>query len=116
MVKKILAEAIKNPVLPKSEGTYTGVESSPSGPLGALIGRLWWTVVIVGGLTLLIFLIWGGIDFLTSEGDQEKYKNAKNKMTHALMGMAILAASFVIVQFISTVFKIEILKPKWPTP
>ena len=52
-------------------------------------------------------MIWGGIDFLTSEGDQEKYKNAKNKMTHALMGMAILAASFVIVQFISTVFKIE---------
>lgn len=107
------AEPIKNPVLHKSEGDYSTVAENPLGPY---IARLWWTIVIVGALTLLVFLIWGGVDLLTSEGDQEKYKNARNKMTHALMGMGILAASFAIIKVIAIVFQVDILNLAWPTP
>ena len=114
MIKTVLAaQPIKNPVIDQGEGTYAGVTSNA---LGAFIARLWWTVVVIGALALLIFLIWGGIDFLTSEGDQEKYKNAKNKMTHALMGMAILAASYAIMKIIAVVIKVDILNLEWPTP
>lgn len=113
MIPSILAAAIKNPVLAPSEGQYANVEANP---LGGLVARLWWTIVLVGGLALLIFLIWGGVDLLSSEGDQEKYKNAKNKLTHALMGMGLLAASYAIVKLLHAVFGFDILNLVWPTP
>ena len=72
--------------------------------------------MLVGGLTLMIFLIWGGIDWLSSEGDQEKLKNARNKITHALFGMALLAASFAVIRLTEVIFGFNVLKPSWPTP
>lgn len=114
MIKKVFAqEHITNPLLPQGERAYNDVSNNP---LGLFIARLWWTIIIVGGLALLIFLIWGGIDWLTSEGDAEKLKNAKNKITHAFMGMAILAASYAIIKLTHIIFGFNILKFKWPTP
>jgi TRAP-type C4-dicarboxylate transport system permease small subunit len=113
MIKKILAAPIQNPILSPSEGIYDEVAVNPLGPF---IARLWWTIVTLGALALLLFLIWGGVDLLTSEGDKEKYTNARNKMTHALMGMAILAASFAIVSILDAVFKVDILNLAWPEP
>lgn len=113
MIEKALAAAITNKALDiYKEGELGTVEANP---LGALVARLWWTLVMVGGLALLVFLIWGGIDLLSSEGDQEKYKNARNKITHALMGMAVLAASFAIVKILDGLFGFDLLNLKWPT-
>ena len=110
----IAAEPITNPALDiYKEGEYKTVAANPLGPF---IARLWWTIVIIGALALLIFLIWGGVDLLTSEGDQEKYKSARNKITHALMGMAILASSFAIIKLLNVVFGFDILKLDWPGP
>lgn len=112
MNNNLLAAAISNPVLPKEEGTYEGVAANP---LGSFMARLWWTIIILGSLALLIFLIWGGIDWMMSEGDQEKLKNAKNKITHALFGMGLLAASFAIIKILDVVFGIDVLNLTWPS-
>jgi len=113
MIKKLSA-AIQNPVLEKiGEGT---VEQIKGNPLARLIVRLWQTVVIVGGLALLIFLIWGAIDWLMSQGDPEKLKSAKNKIIHAMAGMALLAASYAIITLFKYIFGFDILQIEWPTP
>jgi hypothetical protein len=113
MIKEVLADYIENPVLKETEGTYTEVSKNPLAPF---IVRLWRAIVIIGGLALLVFLVWGAIDWLMSEGDQEKLKNAKNKIVHALMGMGILAASYAIVQLTKYIFGFDILNLVWPTP
>lgn len=115
MNKNFLAQVppIENPFISKTEGSYAELSKNTLGPL---IARLWWTIVILGALALLVFLIWGGVDLLTSEGDQEKYKNARDKITHALMGMGILAASFAVIKLISIIFQVDILNLEWPTP
>lgn len=117
MIKKVFAAEeklpITNPVIDPAEGTYEGVSQNV---LGGFIARLWWTIVMVGGLTLLIFLIWGGIDWLTSAGEQEKLKNARNKITHALMGMGILAGSYAVMRLLHNIFGFDILSFDWPTP
>lgn len=112
MIKK-LAQAIKNPVLQESEGTYAGVEGNPLAPF---IVRLWRAVMIAGGLALLLFLVWGAIDWLMSEGDQEKLQGAKSKITHALIGMGFLAASYAIVVLLKAIFGFDVLEFSWPTP
>jgi len=114
MFKKALADYIENPILRESgEGTYEKVSANPLAPF---LVRLWRAVVVTGGLTLLLFLVWGAIDWLMSEGEPEKLKNAKNKMLHAAAGMGILAASYAIISLAKYVFGFDILKFDWPTP
>lgn len=104
---------IRNKILSPEEGTYTGVSTNP---LGSFIARLWQTAVIVGSLMLIIYLIWGAIDWLMSEGDTEKLKNARLKIIHSLLGLGILAASFAAIVFIRTLFGFDLLEIVWPTP
>jgi len=113
MIKKALADYIENPVLKEAEGTYEGVEANPLAPF---LVRIWRTIVVVGGIALLLFLVWGAIDWLTSEGDQEKLKNAKSKITHAMAGMGMLAASYALVKLAEAAFGFNILQFDWPTP
>jgi len=114
---KMLADkipSVKNPVLEDiGEGTYQDVSKNALGPL---IVRLWRSVVTAGGLALLLFLVWGAIDWLMSEGDPEKLKSAKNKMIHAGAGMGILAASYAMVKIAEIIFGFDILQLEWPTP
>jgi hypothetical protein len=112
-MEKLLA-AIRNPVLEQvGEGTTEQIKANP---LASLIVRLWRAIVMLGSLALLVFLVWGAIDWLMSEGDPEKLKNAKNKIIHALAGMGILAASYAIVNLAKLIFGFDILNIVWPTP
>lgn len=52
--------------------------------------------IIMGTIAALFFLLWGAIEFITSGGNQERNKSAKNKITEALTGLAILAAVWII--------------------
>jgi hypothetical protein len=104
--------AIENPVL-KEGGTIADVESNPLAPL---LVRLWRTMMIGGGLILLLYLIWGAIDWMMSEGDPEKLKSARSKIIHAGAGMALLAASYVFVQLTQVIYGFNILEFEWPTP
>jgi len=113
-MEKKLAQTIENPVLKKvGEGTVDQIKSNPLAPF---IVRLWRAVVLVGGLALLLFLIWGAIDWLMCEGEPEKLKNAKNKILHALAGMAFLAASYAVIKLAQVIFGFDILSIEWPTP
>lgn len=84
------------------------------GGLAFYIATLWRTVVVVGGLAFIIYLVWGGIEYLTSGGDKAKIADAQSKITSSVIGIAILVASYAITLFIEGVFKINILKPIFP--
>lgn len=79
------------------------------------IAILWRTAIILGGLAFLLYFIWGGIEWITAGGDQEKIKTAQNKLTQGIIGLAILAASYVIIKFIGQAIGIDILNINWPT-
>lgn len=104
---------IINPVIHPQEGELSEVAKNP---LGRYVARLWQTTIVVGGMALLLFLIWGAIDWLMSEGNQEKLSAARRKIEHALLGMGLLAASFAIVKLLHAIFGFDILNIAWPTP
>jgi hypothetical protein len=105
---------IVNKAISKQEGTLEG--GVATNPLASLIARLWQTAVILGSLALIIFLIWGAIDWLISEGNPDKLKNAQNKILHSLFGLGLLAATYAIVWFLKQVFGFDLLNIIWPTP
>jgi hypothetical protein len=57
------------------------------------------------GILALIMLIIGGITFLTSAGDEDRYKTGKKIVTYAVIGIAISLAALVIVKQIASLLK-----------
>ncbi len=91
------------------------VPQDPGGGLAFYIATLWQTVITVGGVAFIIYLVWGGIEYLTSGGDKAKIDDAQKKITSSVIGVAILVASYAITLFIQSVFKINILRPVFPS-
>ena len=104
--------AISNPVLPK-EGNITEINKS-GGPLASLFARLWQTMVIVGSLLVILYFVWGAIDWVTGGGSEEKLKKARGRMIDAFIGLALLVASYAIMRFMEFVFGFSLVDIKWP--
>ena len=58
-----------------------------------------WIFGIVGSLTLLMF-VYGGFMFLISAGSSDKVSSAKKIITAAVVGLIIVFASYVIINFV----------------
>lgn len=74
--------------------------------------------VVQGGVTFLMvlavlisfaYLLWGGIDWITSEGDKEKKKRAKDKVTWAIIGLAIVFLALFAMQMLGVVVGIKFI-------
>jgi len=87
---------------------------SPAAGLAFYIAILWRSVVTLGGVAFLIFLIWGGIEWLTAGGDKDRLSTAQKMISNAFIGLAVLIGSFAIASFIQYAFKINILAPVFP--
>lgn len=79
------------------------------------IATLWQTIILVGGLAFLLYFLFGGITWITAGGDKGKIEEARGKITQGLVGLAILAASYVIIKFIETAIGMNLLNITWPT-
>jgi TRAP-type C4-dicarboxylate transport system permease small subunit len=87
---------------------------TPAEGLAFYIAILWRSVVTLGGVAFIIFLIWGGIEWLTAGGDKGRLETAHKMITNALIGLAVLVGSYAIALFIQNAFKINILAPVFP--
>ncbi len=76
--------------------------------IGKLISSLISVVFIIAGILTFAFLVMGGIEWLTSGGDKTKTEQARNRITAALVGLAIIAASWALMQLISYFFGIDV--------
>ncbi len=106
---QVYANEITNNALPAAISA-----KGPGVGLAFYIASLWKAVITVGGLAFIIYLVWGGIEYLTSGGDKTKIADATTKITSSVIGVAILVASYAITLFIQGVFKINILAPIFP--
>jgi len=57
--------------------------------------------IIVGAISVLM-IIYGGFRYITSSGDSGKVTNAKKTIMYALIGLAIVGLSQLIVYFVLT--------------
>lgn len=113
-MNNLLAQAktqgIRNLAIPGGDSPDKGGEQ-----FAITFGTLWQTVIIVGGLAFILYFLMGGIEWITAGGDKGKIDAAKAKITQGLIGLAVLAASYVIVKFIETAIGLDLLNITWPT-
>ncbi len=86
----------------------------PGQGLAMYIGILWQTLIIVGGLAFVAYLLLGALELLMSAGDKGKVENAWHKITYALLGLLLLIIAFTIIVFIEKVTGISLLRPVFP--
>lgn len=65
---------------------------------------LFFTIGIIGSV---IYSVWGAVDWILSGGDKEKISAARKKITTALIGLTVLAFSFMIVYMVGKIIGID---------
>lgn len=53
------------------------------------------------GAVALIFLLWGGVQYITAGGSSEQAGKAKSTITWAFIGVVVILAAFAIVKYFS---------------
>ena len=59
---------------------------------------------VVLGAVAIIFLIFGAIKFITSNGDPKAVKSARDTMTYAVIGTILVIATYVIANLFAKTF------------
>lgn len=78
-------------------GEGPAYKSTASGLIIEVIGIL----LFVVGLLSVLFIIIGGFRYVTAAGNEENAEAAKKTLLHAILGLAIVILSFVMVRIIS---------------
>ena len=73
-------------------GSTQSLESSVAGILNGIIYAM--------GIVAVIFIIIGGINYMTSAGDASKVEKGKKTILYALIGLVICALAFAIVNWV----------------
>lgn len=67
---------------------------------GVLFNSILNVVMLIAALLVFGFLIMGGIEWITSGGDKGKAESARNKLTSAVIGLIVIAASYAIITLV----------------
>lgn len=72
---------------------------------GALVANTIQWVISIAGIVALVFVVIGGISYMTSAGDPGKVKKAKDTILYALIGLVIVALAHIITAFVTNIIK-----------
>ena len=98
MLSRVIFDAIKFALIKGSAGTGTlGLPEYEANTL--ILNTIQW-VVGIGGAVAAIFVVYGGVSYMTSAGDPGKLAKAKSAIINALIGLAIVALAEIIVAFV----------------
>ncbi len=102
---KFLAEV--DPEIQKLFGGITPPEAmnlggdKPVEGLGKFIAFGINTFILIAGFSMLIYLLWGAFDWISSSGEKEKITKAQNKITNALIGMVLIFVVLVLFNLVA---------------
>ena len=114
---KLQYAVIAAPVLAQSD-----INLNPTGNWSTL-GSLTATSIISGAISLVLLavalvfffiLIYGGLRWIMSEGDQKAVEAARSQITNALIGLAIVFAAFAIMKLIQAIFGVDLFSLQIP--
>jgi len=106
-----LLAQITNPAISKN----IGEPGDFAGKLAGFIALILKLGLMIAGVMSLIYLLWGAFEWITSGGDKTALENARNKIVHAIIGLAIVALVIAISQFVGGVLQINLLNLPIPT-
>jgi len=77
--------------------------------IGKLISAAVGLLLILSALLAFFYLILGGISWITSGGDKAAMETARNKITHAIVGLIIVGAAWAVMILIQNFLGVQII-------
>ena len=69
--------------------------------LPKLVAWLYTFFVMISGLAAFVMIVWGGVQWMSSQGNPTATGDAKDKIKMALLGLLLVLSSFIILQIIN---------------
>ena len=82
--------------------------SSGTSGINELIGVAFDVLFILAVILTLVYLIWGGIDYITSTGSKEKMNSAKNKIRNAIIGLCVTFLALFMIRMVGYIFNVKL--------
>ena len=76
--------------------------------LGSFVSKTISAIILVAGLATLLYLIYGGLQWIGSGGDKGKLDEARSKITNGVIGLAIVASAWAVYLLLDYFFGIGI--------
>lgn len=99
------ADVVKiDPCSTTDQGQFRPVCNLSAAKFGALLGNIINLIFIIAIIAALFYLIYGGIKWLTSEGDKSSVEAARQHIIAAIVGLIIVFMSYFILNVVVTFF------------
>ena len=85
---------------PDSVKSACGCSTGDSDTLPNVVVNILNGVIAVAGVIAVVFVVVGGVQYMTSSGDAGKVKKAKDTILYAVIGLAVCVLSYAIVNFV----------------
>jgi hypothetical protein len=97
-MNKELAQII-NPVLPPKIGS--GGTDVGGTIIGGFVSAITGAILVIAALLAFLYLLMGGIQWITAGGDKNQLESARNKIIHAIMGLIIIASLWAVMSLVA---------------
>lgn len=112
-MQQVFAEGITNPAIPASIGTGTAITGAKA--LSGLISNMIDGMFIVAFILGFIYMVTGGLQWVTSGGDKASLESARNKIIHALIGIIVVASVYAVLSLVGAFLGFDIKKLPIPS-
>lgn len=83
---------------PDALSGLVGLDKTGEEGISKFLSNLVSLIFSLAVVVLVLMIVWGAWDWITSEGDKEKLQGAQKKIINAIIGIMLFAASFAIIQ------------------
>jgi hypothetical protein len=104
----VLLTGFAQPVFAQNVFSFPEPSGFPIRNLGLLISRALETLFIIGGILVFIMLVWGGVAWIASGGDKAATQAARDRITSAVVGLAIIASAVAVTLLLQYFFGFQI--------
>ena len=124
-MKKLISTLTASGVLLAISTQVVGAQTSitiprpvnvPAVQIGNVISAVVGILLLVAAVLAFLYLILGGIQWITSGGDKSGMETARNRITAAVVGLIIVAAAWAVMLLIGQFIGFDILKGNVPIP
>ncbi len=63
---------------------------------GVFLGGILGMAMVFAALLVLLYLVWGAIEWISAGGDKAKVEKGRNRMTQAVVGILVLASTLAL--------------------
>lgn len=112
MNSTLLAQ-ITNPVINPKMGE--GDVERGATVLGRLVSNLTDGMLLFAFILAFLYLLVGGISWITSGGDKANLESARNKIIHAIVGVIVVASTWAVITLLGTFLGLDIQKLPIPS-